>query len=136
MSLSLVGVILDETLSFEERIKHVYRSFFFHLRNISKICKYLTKISKVLIYAFVTSKQDLSDAKDRFRRQKGFETQQKLLIEDLASAPDSRDQIDLVILDFCKAFDKVPHQRLRRKLEQIGIRDNILGVMITSGSSF
>ena len=136
MSLSLVGVILDETLSFEERIKHVCRSFFFHLRNISKICKYLTKISKVLIYAFVTSKQDLSDAKDRFRRQKGFETQQKLLIEDLASAPDSRDQIDLVILDFCKAFDKVPHQRLRRKLEQIGIRDNILGVMITSGSSF
>ena len=34
----------------------------------------------------------------------------------------------MIILDFCKAFDKVPHQRLfRLKLQQFGIRDNVLG---------
>ena len=49
-----------------------------------------------------------------------------MLIEDLASAMDSRDQIDLIILDFCKAFDKVPHQRLLLKLNQFGIKGNIL----------
>ena len=49
-----------------------------------------------------------------------------MLIEDLASALDSRDQIDLIILDFCKAFDKVPHQRLLLKLNQFGIKGNIL----------
>ena len=49
-------------------------------------------------------------------------------LEDLASASalDSRDQIDLIILDFCKAFDKVPHQRLLLKLNQFGIKGNIL----------
>ena len=47
-----------------------------------------------------------------------------MLIEDLASALDSRDQID--ILDFCKAFDKVAHQRLLLKLNQFGIKGNIL----------
>ena len=49
-----------------------------------------------------------------------------MLIEDLASALDSRDQIDLIILDFCKAFDKVSHQRLLLKLNQFGIKGNIL----------
>ena len=49
-----------------------------------------------------------------------------MLIEDRASALDSRDQIDLIILDFCKAFDKVPHQRLLLKLNQFGIKGSIL----------
>ena len=48
------------------------------------------------------------------------ETQLAMLIEDLASALDSHDQIDLIILDFCKAFDKVAHQRLLLKLNQFG----------------
>ena len=49
-----------------------------------------------------------------------------MLIEDLASALDSHDQIDLVILDLCKVFDKVPHQRLLLKLSQFGIKGNIM----------
>ena len=31
-------------------------------------------------------------------------------------------QHDLIILDFSKAFDRVPHQRLMRKLDHYGIR--------------
>ena len=49
-----------------------------------------------------------------------------MLIEDVASALDSSDQIDFMILDFRKAFDKVPHQRLLLKLNQFGIKGNIL----------
>ena len=49
------------------------------------------------------------------------------LTEDLASALDSCDQIDIIALDFCKGFDKVPHQRLLLKLEQIGMRGNVKG---------
>jgi hypothetical protein len=34
-------------------------------------------------------------------------------------------QTDLIILDFSKAFDKVPHKKLLRKLDNYGIRRNI-----------
>jgi hypothetical protein len=54
-----LGVIFDETLSLEQHIKQVCKSSFFHLRNISRIRKYLTPEStEVLIHAFVSSKLD------------------------------------------------------------------------------
>ena len=35
-------------------------------------------------------------------------------------------QIDMAILDFAKAFDKVPHRRLAEKMSFYGIRSNTL----------
>ena len=34
--------------------------------------------------------------------------------------------IDIIYTDFAKAFDKVPHQRLLRKMKDIGIVGNVL----------
>jgi methylaspartate ammonia-lyase len=35
-----------------------------------------------------------------------------------------REQVDTLILDFSKAFDTVPHQRLVNKMEHYGIKGN------------
>uniref|UniRef100_A0A674E7E7 Reverse transcriptase domain-containing protein n=1 Tax=Salmo trutta TaxID=8032 RepID=A0A674E7E7_SALTR len=52
-----LGVALDPDLSFEEHIKTVSRTAFFHLRNIAKIRNFLSKNdAEKLIHAFVTSR--------------------------------------------------------------------------------
>ena len=47
------------------------------------------------------------------------------LINDLLSSLDIGDQKDMVIIDFSKAFDPVPHKRLLRKLHHYGIRGHL-----------
>ena len=44
----------------------------------------------------------------------------------MSKSLDCGDQVDAVLLDFSKAFDKVPHQRLRHKLHYYGVRGQTL----------
>ena len=54
-----LGVIMDETLSYDDHVMKVCKSSFFHLRNISRIRKYLTQKSvEVIIHALITTKLD------------------------------------------------------------------------------
>ena len=46
-------------------------------------------------------------------------------MQDLAKGLNDGEQIDTVLLDFSKAFDKVPHQRLLEKLCLYGVRDSL-----------
>ena len=66
--------------------------------------------------------QVLSDAQHGFRARRSCETQLLTLIHELAKNINKGEQTDIVILDFSKAFDRVPHQRLLRKLDHLGIR--------------
>ena len=62
----------------------------------------------------------LNDEQHGFRKGRSCETQLALTVNDLAKILDSRGQAD-VIMDFSKAFDLVPHQRLLLKLQQAGV---------------
>ena len=61
-----------------------------------------------------------------FRPAHSCQSQLILLTEDILRAMDAQKQVDLILLDFCKAFDKVPHQRLLTKLKYYGIQGNLL----------
>ena len=56
-----------------------------------------------------------------FRPNHSCETQLLNTVEDLAHRLDKRKTTDLMILDFSKAFDTVPHRRLLSKMKHYGI---------------
>ena len=47
------------------------------------------------------------------------------VFEDSTTVLEQGDDVDVIYLDFCKAFDKVPHKRLLKKLWGYGIRGNV-----------
>ena len=52
-------------------------------------------------------------------------TQLLEFLEDITTALDQGDDFDVIYLDFCKAFDKLPHKRLLKELWGYGIRGNV-----------
>ena len=58
-----------------------------------------------------------------FRKGRSCETQLALTVNDLAKILDNQGQVDVIIMDFSKAFDLVPHQRLLLKLKKAGVTD-------------
>ena len=68
----------------------------------------------------------LTNNQHGFGRGRSSETRLAGLIDDHAQILDRKSQNDLVILDFIKAFDTVPHQWLMSKLENIGIDNSFL----------
>ena len=59
-----------------------------------------------------------------FRANHSCVTQLLTLTENISHALDHKKQIDIILLDFAKAFDTVPHQRLLTKLQHYGIQSN------------
>ena len=69
----------------------------------------------------------LADCQHGFRSRRSCETQLVQFVHDIISNLDGamnrgHKQTDLIIMDFAKAFDKVPHRRLLHKLDYYGIR--------------
>ena len=68
----------------------------------------------------------LTDYQHGFRKRRSFETQLIQTVDDLAKSLHDAGQIDAVLLDFSKAFDKVSHPHLAAKLHHYGMRGNTL----------
>ena len=68
----------------------------------------------------------LHSSQHGFLPRRSCTTQMMEVIEDWSSAMEDDDPVDVVYLDFAKAFDSVPHQRLIHKLHSYGIRGKLL----------
>ena len=94
----------------------------------------LTSIcSKLLEHIFVSNitnhydfNNTLTDCQHGFRSHRSCESQLISFFQDLSYQCQGGGQIDAIIMDFTKAFDKVPHQKLLLKLAHYGIRGNQL----------
>ena len=90
-------------------------------------CKTLEHILVSNIDKHIALDSILADCQHGFRSQRSCETQLVQFVHDIISNLDGavnrgHKQTDLIIMDFAKAFDKVPHRRLLHKLEYYGIR--------------
>ena len=88
------------------------------------------KIMEHVIFKHIMNHLDkhniLVDFQHGFRNKRSCESQLVITTEDIARNLDNNQQVDMLILDFSKAFDTVPHKRLLKKLESYGINGNIL----------
>ena len=89
-------------------------------------CKIMEHILHSNIITHLETHNILSDYQHGFRKNRSCESQLIITVQDLADNLDKGDQTDCILLDFSKAFDKVPHQRLLNKCESYGIRGSVL----------
>jgi len=66
----------------------------------------------------------LSDNQHGFHKRRSCETQLLTTIQEIASNTAKGKQVDVILLDFAKPLDKVPHVRLLHKLDHYGVRGN------------
>ena len=88
-------------------------------------CKILEHIVCRHILSYLESNNSLTNLNHGSRSGYSTETQLLNTTQDLLSSFDQNKQIDMAILDFSKAFDTVPHDRLLLKLSYYGICDSL-----------
>ena len=85
-------------------------------------CKVFEHIVVSSVSAHANLHNTICKEQHGFQKHYSHETQLLETVHDLTSSLNAGKQIDLLLLDFSKAFDKVSHQRLLYKPSHLGIR--------------
>jgi hypothetical protein len=92
----------------------------------SNVGKILERIIKEDMVDFLENNFIIGKSQHGFRNKRSCLTNLLEFMEKVAEMLDKGEPVDVIYLDFQKAFDKVPHQRLLAKLKAIGIRGRLL----------
>ena len=89
------------------------------------LCRVLERIISIEIIRFLNKKSYFSDDQYGFLTNRSTSTQMLVMLNDFYKAIQLNKSIDLVYIDFARAFDSVPINRILYKLKSIGISGKI-----------
>ena len=84
-------------------------------------CKVLESLIRDRLMSHMEDEELLSKHQHGFRARRSCSSQLIEVLDEWSACLESGEPVDTLYLDFRKAFDSVPHQRLLRKLEYYGI---------------
>ena len=90
------------------------------------IYKLLKRLTKYQIVDFLSRHKLLNPSQLGFLKARSCLTDMLFLFEEIPKWIDEGSPVDIIYLNFQKAFDKVPHQRFRLTLKAHGIGDGII----------
>jgi hypothetical protein len=90
------------------------------------LCKVMESILRDAIVQHLEQHSLLRSSQHGFMAGKSTLSNLLEYLEELTRLVDQGHSVDIVYLDFAKAFDKVPHMRLIKKCQGLGIQGNIL----------
>ena len=90
------------------------------------LCKVMESVLRDALVIHLSQHNLIRSSQHGFMARKSCLTNLLEYLEELSSLVDKGHAVDIVYLDFSKAFDKVPHQRLLLKCQGLGIRGNVL----------
>ena len=87
----------------------------------SQVCKLLEVIIRDTLVYHLKSNQLIVNSQHGFRKGRSCLTNLLEFLDKVKGCIDTEDSVDVIFLDFAKAFDKVSHKRLLLKLKAHGI---------------
>ena len=92
----------------------------------SVICKLLETIIRDHMMYFLIKHKLINPSQHGFLKAKSCLTNELCFLEEITKWVDDGSPVDVIYLDFQKAFDKVPHRRLISKLKSHGMGNSII----------
>ena len=92
----------------------------------SVVCKLLETLIRDHVVEFLMKHKLINTSKHGFLKARSCLTNLLCFFEEITKWVDDGSPVDVVYLDFQKAFDKVPHQRLLLKLKGHGIGNDVI----------
>ena len=87
----------------------------------------MERIIRDVIVTHMSVKNLFSKVQHGFIRGRSGTTQFLEFMEDISEALDNWEEIDVIYLDFCKVFDKVPHLHLLKKIRHMVFKTKYMG---------